>query len=469
MEREGQFFGARNIGGGKLDNYTKFVLVPAVKEATDEITGKKGAIYQLLDMIVLRRLESRQDLRDFKRDYEDKMKELYSSDNLRELPELGESISKTLEMFAPGSKLKLDWQEIVPPVIQPPAVEATLVEDEFEGEIDRKGHGLQRALILTLLEHLALTQPFEPTQDTSEEEPQEPPHGFDLILAIEEPELYLHPSRCRYLSEILIQLTENLEMSLGSRTQVVYSTHSPLFVDLDRFDDIRLIRKKQSIDIPVPHTTVNSYTLEQSRIRFAEVLNKDPESVTREGFRVRSIPVMNTIVNEGFFADVVAIVEGIEDAGILWKVQEIMNKRWIQKGISIIPVDGKGNITRPVIIFRGLEIPTYFVFDSDASNPRLNRRLLKLAGADEVDFPDTQVHDKWAVIRKSPEQVCKAILGEDVYNEIWKDVGEELECDYSRIKKNFEGVARFVELVYEQGNNLSLFEDIINKINQMAG
>ena len=30
VEREEQFFGPKEVGGGKLDKFTKFVLVPAV-------------------------------------------------------------------------------------------------------------------------------------------------------------------------------------------------------------------------------------------------------------------------------------------------------------------------------------------------------------------------------------------------------------------------------------------------------
>ena len=464
VESEGQFFGASHVGGGKLDKYTKFVLLPAVKEAAEEATEKKGAIYQLLGMIVLRKLENRQDLRDFRTDYEEKMKKLYSSENLRELLELGDSISKTLEIFAPRSKLKLDWQEIVPPEIQLPGVRARLVEDEFEGDIDRKGHGLQRALVLTLLEHLALTQPLE--TESTQNSPT-PSHGFDFILAIEEPELYLHPSRCRYLSQILVQLTENPGMALGSRTQVIYSTHSPHFVDLHRFDNIRLTRK-ESVGGSIPCTMVNSYTLDQARARHARVLGKRPEEVTRQGFKIRSLPVMNAIVNEGFFADVVALVEGDSDAAILWKIQEILGKKWDQLGIAVIPVEGKGNITRPVIIFEGLKIPTYFVFDADTTIPRLNRQLLRLAEVAEVDFPDTQVHETWAVIKENPEQLCETVLGKNVCEEIWKSVGDEMECNPSKLKKNLEPVMRFVELVYEKGKRLPVFEEIVNKITQMA-
>jgi putative ATP-dependent endonuclease of OLD family len=38
------FFGARNIGGGKLDKYTKFIFLPAVKEVSEEVTGKDSSI-----------------------------------------------------------------------------------------------------------------------------------------------------------------------------------------------------------------------------------------------------------------------------------------------------------------------------------------------------------------------------------------------------------------------------------------
>jgi len=56
--------------------------------------------------------------------------------------------------------------------------------------------------------------------------------------------------------------------------------------------------------------------------------------------------VMNTIVNEGFFADVVVVVEGTTDVCTLWKLQEIMGKNWSQLGIVTVPAGGKNNIDR---------------------------------------------------------------------------------------------------------------------------
>ena len=53
--------------------------------------------------------------------------------------------------------------------------------------------------------------------------------------AIEEPELYQHPSRQRHLASVLLNLAKGAIPGVAENTQVIYATHSPLFVGLDRF------------------------------------------------------------------------------------------------------------------------------------------------------------------------------------------------------------------------------------------
>jgi len=488
VEREAQFFGAKTFGGGKLDKFTKYVLVPAVHEASEEVSGKKGAIYQILDMIVLRKINARKDIQEFKSELEERVKKLYSSENLTELPELGASISKTLEKFAPGSKLNLGWDELKPPDVRLPAAKATLIEDTFEGEISHKGHGLQRALIVTLLQHLAMVVPVEPTseelvqEETVVLEPKalESSRGPDLILAIEEPELYLHPSRCRYLANLLLQLAERAEVGLGASNQIIYTSHSPYFVDLHRFDQIRLVRKVPSPDSLAPQSVVTRFSLSQAARKLAEVCNADPADFTRDSFRARAMPVMNTIVNEGFFADVVVVVEGLSEVSTLWKLQEIMKKNWPELGIVVVPAGGKNNIDRPTVIFQGLSIPTYFIFDADSDligkgkkeedAKNRNHRYLSLAGASIENFPDTQVHETWAVFKQNLEGILKGTLGNETFQVIQKQVASELGYDDpDRVSKNIEGAARLIELVYEKEYRIPTLENIIEKVTQLSG
>lgn len=486
IEREEQFFGPRNIGGGKLDKFTKYVLVPAVRKALDEASGKKGAIYQILDMIVLRKINAREDIQKFKSEFEERVKKLYSSENLTELPELGNSISQTLEKFAPGSQLKLGWDEVKPPEIPLPPARVTLVEDSFEGEITRKGHGLQRALIVTLLQHLAMRVPIEPTaEDLDEEETGiSKPKGFeisqgpDLILAIEEPELYLHPSRCRYLHNLLLQLSEKPGIGLGASNQIIYTSHSPYFIDLHHFDQIRMVRKMPSPDSLAPQSVVARFSLEHAKEKIAKVCNVDPDDFTRDSFRARAIPIMNTIVSEGFFTDVVVVVEGLSEVGILWKLQEIMKKNWSRLGIVIVPAGGKNNIDRPVVIFQGLSIPTYFIFDADShlkgkgekeeDARNRNHRYLRLASVPIEDFPDTQVHKTWAVFKDTLEGILKKELGDKTFLFIQKEVASELGYDeMNRVNKNIEGAARFIELIYEKRYRIPTLEEIIEKTTRL--
>lgn len=474
IEKEEQFFGAKSVGGGKLDKYTKFVLIPAVRKATDEVSGKKGAIYQILDMIVLRKINAREDIQTFKSRFEQEIQRLFSSENLTELPELAQSISTTLEKFAPGAKLNLKWKEITSIDLPIPEPIATLVEDNFEGEITHKGHGLQRALIVTLLQHLAmLPTPEEGNEEDLKTSGNPLLNGPDLILAIEEPELYLHPGRCRYLSSLLLKLVEHNELGLGTQNQILYTTHSPYFVDLHRFDKIRKIRKIQTTAGQTPFSSINSYKLAEAAQKLAEITDSSPDTFTRDTFKTRAMSVMTTVVNEGFFADKIVVVEGPTDVCTLWKLQELLGQNWSEKGIFVVPAGGKNNIDRPVVIFKGLSIPTYFIFDTDSKLTGKNRnsakirnhRYLKLAGDKTEDFPKTTIKDTYAVFNSNLEDIFKQELGEKFFHQIQEDVANELGYeDCGKACKNIEGAARFIELVYEKGCKIKILEKIIEKV-----
>jgi putative ATP-dependent endonuclease of OLD family len=482
IEREEQFFGPKNIGGGKLDKYTKFVLVPAVREVEDEISDKKGtSLYQLLDLIVYRHVNTREDILAFKAKFESELRNLYNSENLKELPKLSESITETLCKFSPGAKLNLNWEEIKPPDLPLPKATATLIDDDFEGDISRKGHGLQRALIITLLQQLAVTVPREVTNKseqpnavkTENYEIIEP----DLILAIEEPELYLHPLRCRYLSKLLSDLS--IKDDVNGKNQILYATHSPFFIDLYKFDQIRLINKQKTTDSECANSLVTQFSLEQLAKELSKISDLDGKLFTKDSVRARSLPLMDTIANEGFFADAVVVIEGFGDMGALWAMQDVMGKNWSSLGVAIIPARGKNNIDRPVVIFRGFSIPTYFIFDADSrykgkkeeaetETIKRNKRYLRLAGAKEEDFPPTQVSEAWACFEDEMETYLKIELGGDIFNTLRDETAKELGYDKpSNVLKNLDGSERFIQKVYSQGKSLPVLEEIINQITKL--
>lgn len=480
FQRETQFFGPRNIGGGKLDNFTKFVLIPAVRDASSE-TERRGAILQLIDILVMRSVNARSDVRQLNEEFERRVKEVYSTDNLIELRALGEMITDILKKYAPGAELDLEFGEVNPPKLTLPPAMACLIEDNFKCPIPYSGHGLQRALIFALLQQLSITevsQEDESKQTHVDEPTHTVPHKIpDLILAIEEPELYLHPSRCRYLSKVMFDLSKPSDQNDEPRTQILYGTHSPFFIDLQRFDQVRLARKVTAIDTTTLQTKITSFTRVEAARQLAQIGLRSEEMFTDLTFTARATPVMTTIVNEGFFADATVVVEGVSDAAALWVMQEIMSLNWDALGISVVPVVGKKNIDRPVVVFRGLEIPTYFIFDADSrhigsseeqNTITSNQLLLRLAGVNLENFPSTGAFNTWGVFNDQLETELKLALGDTEFQEIRQNIADELSYTQpSQVLKNPDGASRFIRSVYDNGHSIPILEDIASRVTAM--
>lgn len=472
VESETQFFGPRNVGGGKLDKFTKFVLVPAVKDAASE-TEKRGAIMQLLDLIVTRSIVSRRDFVEFKQEFEQRARELYGRENIPELAEMGRLITQRLARYAPGAELAIDFAELQPPVLPLPDAVVTLSEENFKVPVRYSGHGLQRALILALLEQLSMTKP-PPTRATDGEGGDEQNEVAqevrlpDLILAIEEPELYLHPARSRYLASILRELAHTQADDGRPGTQVITVTHSPYFVDVEHFDEVRMCRKTASDVVGEPrHTSFSSFTRQQAALRLAALTGGNPADYTATTFVARASPVLNTIVNEGLFADVAVIVEGDSDVAALWAMQKHLDQRWDELGIVVVPVAGKSKMDRAVVAFQGFGIPTYFMFDGDRTKGEeaaANRILLRLAGADVVDFPPTTVTDRFAVFEDDIETYLRAAAGAR-YVPLRDRCARA--CGHTRpgtSLKNAEVMQHFLAVAHGEGINFDLLREVVTRL-----
>lgn len=491
VPQEVQFLGPPNIGGGTLDKFTKFVYIPAVRDASDDSAEKRGSpLYQLLDFMVMRRFRGRADVRLLQEEYSGKLRGLYDPSNLTEFSELADDISTTLQLYVPSARFGLKVSEPHLPEIPSPATIAELIEDDYAGSIERKGHGLQRALIFSLLQHMAVAKPIEAdipeTHDNPEAEAiaqvvdnneRDTTTDPALIIAIEEPELYQHPLRARHLSRILLEMSSQSTLGPGGRNQILYTTHSPYFVDLGRFDQLRIVRKvRESHDEP-PCTSASCFTLKAASEEIARLAGKPSDSYTAESFRARAHPVMTLTVNEGFFADVVVLVEGNTEAAALVAVAEIVGSDWLSKGIAVIPVEGKTKLDRPAIVFRGLGIPTYIVFDADRKHKGskkeqqeagMNRSLLRLGGGDEEDFPATKVSKDFACFEEDFEDYCREEIGKEAYDSLREKAADAHGFGASDGIKNFDVVYSLVSNLYQEGFKLSRIEQIVDQVNKKA-
>ncbi|MCY3992086.1 MAG: ATP-dependent endonuclease [Caldilineaceae bacterium] len=105
--------------------------------------------------------------------------------------------------------------------------------------------------------------------------------------------------------------------------------------------------------------------------------------------RLRSM--MTPWMGEGFFADVVVLVEGEDDRAAILSFAKSKKCDFDGMGIAVIPCFGKSSIDRPLVIFRQLGISVYVVWDGDRggnnSELEVNKRLLRLLRKPEQDWP----------------------------------------------------------------------------------
>ncbi len=290
---DGQFFGFSNVGRGNLQKSTAFVFIPAVRDASADSVDSRGAVIaRLMELVVRSAVQRRADIRAFQTQVAEQYRELTNPEQLHELGELAGELTNTLRFFYGSAGVDLRWKASDDLTLPLPTAEVQLDDDGFVGPVDRKGHGLQRAFILTLLQHLAKAvateNPDEPVDQQGEAAtPPAQPVMPGLILAIEEPELYQHPTKQRHFSKVLSQLSDGSLPGVARETQVLFASHSSLFISTDRFDEVRLARRK-ALDPEHKECRIVQSTLAQiARVLepFREVSIHDEGAVNRRSMR----------------------------------------------------------------------------------------------------------------------------------------------------------------------------------------
>ncbi len=219
------------------------------------------------------------------------------------------------------------------------------VDDGFNSKLNEKGSGIQSAVIIALFDYYIRN--FT--------------HANGSLLAIEEPEIYLHPHGRRVISDRLDAFLD------GHKNQVILTTHSPEFI-CSPHEDINLI-----------------------------VVKKD-KGTCAKNFSFKNVKTKQVLIKkqnaEMFFADAVILVEGA-DKYILESIAEAfggkikinsdglekeIGKAWLNDhNISIINCGGKTEFWKYVKIFNELNIPWLVLADFDFLREGLNEFFTNLS------------------------------------------------------------------------------------------
>ncbi|MCC6946115.1 MAG: AAA family ATPase, partial [Thermomicrobiales bacterium] len=252
LRDDGSFFGFSGVGKGYLGRFTRFLLIPAVQDASDDAAEGRGSPFtELLDLNVRGTLAGHPEVQEFRQDVGQRYRELMDPIAAAALSQLEEGLNAGMQSLVPDGGVELTRDDVIDFNFPLPLVKAKLREHGYATPITNAGHGLQRAFILTMLQTLADTKARLATSLREADSISESLELPDLVLAIEEPELYQHPNRQRHFAKILYDLAHNPFPGVAQRTQVIHTTHSPHFVGIDRYEHVRLCHKVDgSLNMP---------------------------------------------------------------------------------------------------------------------------------------------------------------------------------------------------------------------------
>lgn len=330
------FLGLKSVAKGI---FGEVYFLPAIKNASDDFSSKETSIFsKLLSEVIDDMSEHNSDWNGTK----ELVSELFAKFNKH--IDGQENINRPQQLIDFENELSEElnsWGASFDIQITPPDIDTIFkvntsvwVNDGARTDIARKGHGLQRAVTIALIQLIAKRQlqAFQNTETTSRAVSK------SRYFIFEEPELYLHPQAQRALFDTLTQLSE-------TGNQVILCTHSSNLINIDKYKSIYIVKKESE--------EIGSEVIQCEE----DLFNGDQK------LELDLCYWINPDRGELFFAKKVILVEGATDKVIIPLLAK--NLGVFKYEYTVIDCGSKSSIKHYVRLLNKFGIPYIAVYDKD--------------------------------------------------------------------------------------------------------
>lgn len=385
------FLGAKNVAKGIFGD---LYFIPSIKRASEELLAKGNTVFnQLYSRVINKMSESDPKFIEAKQ----KITEL--SKILNKITDDGQpNQNRPADLTALESLLDDElksWEAKIDIQITPPNVDdifkvgaSVWVDDGIKTDIERKGHGLQRALIFALLKawskilKLERESQSESSQDEGATETTFRRKSSKATYFIfEEPELFLHPHAQRELFSSLVTLSKE-----GS--QIFLCTHSSSFLGLEYHKSICIVKKDSATEgtkILQCNTDLFTDLEEKRRFNLSYWINPDR--------------------SELFFAKKIILLEGQTDKSVLPLLAKKLDV--FRYDYTLIDCASKDTIPQYVNLLNKFQLKYVVVYDKDHQTAKSSDALANADKSSKLieDSIDTSLGKSVTLINDIEEEI----------------------------------------------------------------
>lgn len=334
------FLGLKSVATGI---FGEVYFIPAVKEASDDFTSKDSSVFGKMYADVVALMSEHND--DWKITKE-KLGKLFATLNKNDSDgNENEDRPPQLSEFEEELAAELvSWDAKVDIEVSPPDIESVFkantqvwIDDGVRTDIKRKGHGLQRALTVALIQVVA-KRAIAAAANGDQENARARKVSNSRYFIFEEPELYLHPQAQRSLFDSFVGLSE-------SGSQVILCTHSSGLIDVERYKSIYIATKENGAD----ETKIKQCT--------DDLFEGDSKKDFNLSYWI------NPDRGELFFASKVVLLEGATEKTVFPLLAKELGV--FRYDYTLIDCGSKDNIPLYVKLLNKFKIPYVAVYDHD--------------------------------------------------------------------------------------------------------
>lgn len=333
------FMGLKSVAKGI---FGEVYFLPAIKNAADDFASKDTSVFsKLLGEVVETMSQYNEDWQGTKQQLTNLFSKfskyidgVENTERPKQLSDLENELSKEL----------LSWNACFDIELNIPDIDSVLksnasvwINDGTRTDIARKGHGLQRAVTIALIQLIAKRQ----LQSHQDSETTNRKVSKSRYFIFEEPELYLHPQAQRTLFDSFVDLS-------NTGSQVILCTHSSNLINIDKYKSIYIVRKEN----------------EQAGSKITQCEDELFDGNEKENWNLSYW--INPDRGELFFAEKVILVEGPTEKTIIPALAKQLNV--FRHDYTIIDCGSKDSIPLYLKLLNKFKIKYIAVYDQDHQN-----------------------------------------------------------------------------------------------------